>query len=56
MFTVSRENDCIMVHCVEFCTTVTPIVSVNGISQSSMGLELECQLELFFNFCFRKTV
>lgn len=49
MFTVSCENDCIEVHCVHFCTTVI----VNGISQIEVGLELECQLELF-SFVFLK--
>lgn len=50
MFTVSCENDCIEVHCVKFCTTVIPTVSVKGISQIEGGPELECQLKLFFFF------
>lgn len=53
MFTVSCENDCIEVHCVKFCTTVIPSAFVNGISQIEVGLELECQLWVFFLFSKR---
>lgn len=51
MFTVSCENDCIEGASCFVLHYSDSIVSVNGMSQIEVGVELECQLELFY-FCF----